>query len=64
VALIARYTGWSEHFIIWDLPLVKAYAYAHAFMRMNNINTKLLINSINESENFAVLFDKSFPQAQ
>lgn len=42
MALIARYTGWKEHFIIWDLSLHRAHAYAHAFMRMNNIKTALV----------------------
>lgn len=39
MALIARYSGWSEHFILWELPLSRAYAYAHAYMRLHGIKT-------------------------
>ena len=40
VALIARYTGWTENFILWKLPLARGNAYCHAFMRMQNVNTE------------------------
>lgn len=39
MALIARYTGWPEAFILWELPLERAFAYTHAFMRLNNVKT-------------------------
>ena len=39
MALIARYTGWTEHFILWELDLARGYAYAHAMMRMQNVKT-------------------------
>lgn len=38
--LIAKHTGWSEHFIIWDLPLARGNAYCHAIMRLNNVKTE------------------------
>jgi len=38
--LIARYTGWAEDFILWDLSIHRGNAYAHALMRMNNIDTQ------------------------
>lgn len=28
---LARLTGWSERFILWELPLERALAYRHAF---------------------------------
>lgn len=28
--VIASKTGWSEHFIRWELPLARGYAYYHA----------------------------------
>lgn len=40
MALIARYTGWTEHYIKWELPMARGNAYCHAFMRMQNINTE------------------------
>jgi len=40
VALIARYTGWKESFILWKLPMARGNAYCHAFMRMQNVNTE------------------------
>lgn len=38
--LIARHTGWSEHFILWELPLARGNVYCHAIMRLNNIKTQ------------------------
>jgi len=40
VSLIARYFRWDEHFILWELPMCRANAYAHSLMRMNNIDTQ------------------------
>lgn len=40
VALIARYTGWTEKHILWKLPMARGNAYCHAFMRMQNVNTE------------------------
>lgn len=41
VMLVARHTGWSEDFILWELPLVRGNAYCHAIMRLNNVKTQL-----------------------
>ena len=30
VMVIARSTGWSEHYIRWSLPLTRGWAYYHA----------------------------------
>lgn len=30
VVVIASKTGWTEHFIRWELPLTRGYAYFHA----------------------------------
>lgn len=38
--LIAKHTGWSEEFILWELPLVRGNAYCHAIMRINNVKTR------------------------
>lgn len=40
VALLARYFRWDENYILWELPVCRANAYAHALMRMNNIDTQ------------------------
>ena len=40
IALIARYTGWTEKYIMWKLPLCRGNAYCHAFMRMQNVDTQ------------------------
>lgn len=54
VALIARYTGWTEKFILWKLPLARGNAYCHAFMRMQNVNTE----SPESNNDFANLIDE------
>jgi len=46
VALIARYTGWKEKFILWKLPMARGNAYCHAFMRMQNVNTEPISDRI------------------
>lgn len=64
MALIARYTGWKEHFIIWELSLHRAHAYAHAFMRMNNIKTALVNRqNLPGSDPLREKFDKLFADA-
>jgi hypothetical protein len=30
VTTVARATGWTEHFIRWELPLSRGWAYYHA----------------------------------
>lgn len=40
MALIAKYTSWTEEFILWELPLARGNAYCHAMMRMENVNTQ------------------------
>ena len=54
VALIARYTGWTENFILWKLPLSRGNAYCHAFMRMQNVNTE----SVENMNQLAALMDE------
>ena len=29
---LAKETGWSEHFILWELPFVRAMQYYHALL--------------------------------
>lgn len=31
--ILARETGWSEHFILWELPLSRALQYHHCVLR-------------------------------
>ncbi len=31
--MLARDTGWPEHFIVWELPLSRALGYYHASLR-------------------------------
>lgn len=38
--MIAKFTGWTEQFILWDLPMARGNAYCHAFMRLENVNTE------------------------
>jgi hypothetical protein len=38
--MIARYFRWSEHFILWELPVARGNAYCHSLMRMHNMATK------------------------
>ena len=37
--MLAKATGWSESFIIWQLPLVRLLAYEHANLRANDVWT-------------------------
>lgn len=32
---IAHHTGWSEHFILWELPLARGMQYQHAIAYAN-----------------------------
>ena len=36
---LAKETGWSEHFILWELPLARALAYQHAALRAHGVWT-------------------------
>jgi hypothetical protein len=40
VALIAKFTGWTEQYILWELPMARGNAYCHAFMRLENVATE------------------------
>lgn len=63
MALIARYTGWGEKFIMWKLPLARAHAYAHAFMRMQNVKTELVCGGNTTVHNELLeKFDSLFPR--
>ena len=39
VFTLARETGWSEHYILWQLPLARALAYQHAALRAHGVWT-------------------------
>lgn len=39
VFTLARETGWSEHYILWELPLHRALAYQHAALRSHGVWT-------------------------
>lgn len=39
VFTLARETGWSEHYILWQLPLHRALAYQHAALRSHGVWT-------------------------
>ena len=40
MALIAKFTGWKEDYILWELPMARGNAYCHAFMRLENVATE------------------------
>jgi hypothetical protein len=52
VTTLARYFRWDEHYILWELPLVRGWAYIHALYVMNNIPTMLLSDAVNEEQEF------------
>lgn len=37
--MLASATGWTEHFILWDLPLERLLAYEHANLRSKDVWT-------------------------
>jgi hypothetical protein len=39
VFTVAKETGWSERFIAWDLPIVRALEYYHAALWANGVWT-------------------------
>jgi len=39
VYTLARDTGWSEEYIIWDLPIVRALQYYHCALQNANLWT-------------------------
>jgi len=39
VLALADKTGWSERFLIWELPLVRALEYYHAALWANGVWT-------------------------
>jgi hypothetical protein len=36
---LAEKTGWSEHFILWELPLRRLYQYYHVALRSSDLWT-------------------------
>jgi hypothetical protein len=40
VITLASQTGWSEEFILDELPLSRGFQYQHCIWRMNGINTE------------------------
>jgi len=39
VILLAEKTGWTENFILWELPISRANFYIHAILVSNGIRT-------------------------
>lgn len=39
VYTLARDTGWSEHFILWKLPMARALQYYHCALQSANLWT-------------------------
>lgn len=39
VLVLAEKTGWTEQFLVWDLPLVRALEYYHAALWGNGVWT-------------------------
>jgi hypothetical protein len=37
--MLASSTGWTEHFILWELPLERLLAYEHANLRSKDVWT-------------------------
>jgi hypothetical protein len=37
--MLATATGWTEHFILWELPLERLLAYEHANLRSKDVWT-------------------------
>lgn len=35
VYTLAKETGWNEHFIVWELPIMRALEYYHAALWAN-----------------------------
>jgi len=40
--MLAKNFGWTEYFILWELPLVRGNAYMHAMLRAHNIATRYM----------------------
>jgi hypothetical protein len=36
---LANCTGWTEHFILWELPLSRGLQYQHAALALNGVKT-------------------------
>jgi hypothetical protein len=43
VFTLARETGWSEHFIFWELPLARLLQYQHCALRAHDVWTVPLV---------------------
>jgi hypothetical protein len=39
VFTLARETGWSEHFIFWELPIARLLQYQHCALRAHDVWT-------------------------
>jgi hypothetical protein len=39
---LASETGWSEHFILWELPLARLFQYRHVLLRSRDKTTVAL----------------------
>ena len=37
--MLARETGWSEHYIMWELPFTRLLQYRHCALRGNDVWT-------------------------
>lgn len=40
VITLASKTGWSEHFILWELPLSRGFQYQHTIWRMHGVEVE------------------------
>lgn len=62
MAILAKEFGWSADYILWDLPLVQAYAYMHACLRLNKVPTRLLDDG--DADSLGSKFDHVFPRRE
>jgi len=49
--MLAKETGWSEHFILWELPLHRLHQYYHAALRACDVWTVIPLPLCKEAEN-------------
>jgi hypothetical protein len=53
--MLAEKTGWSEHFILWELPLHRFNQYIHAAMRASDVWTVLPMEAPEKMAEAAIL---------
>lgn len=52
--MLAKETGWSEHFILWELPLHRLHQYYHAALRACDVWTVIPLPPCKEAANTAM----------